>query len=113
MNVLKLNRIYISQPTVSNVKRKIRRQRNSESKIKISRRKPAQTTSIVKKVIKKIDVEDRPSQRAIAKSVRISQSIVSNIIKNSGFILRKKQKVQKLTSSNIMKRRQRSRQLYR
>ena len=103
VNVLKLNRIHISQPTVSNVKRKIGRQRNSESKIKISRRKPAQTTSIVKKVIKKIDVEDPPSQRAIAKSVRISQSTVSNIIKNSGFILRKKQKVQKLTSSNIMK----------
>ena len=98
---------------MSNVKRKIGRQRNSESKIKISRRKPAQTTSIVKKVIKKIDVEDPPSQRAIAKSVRISQSTVSNIIKNSGFILREKQKVQKLTSSNIMKRRQRSRQLYR
>jgi hypothetical protein len=87
-------------------------QRNSESKIKISRKKPSQTTSIVKKVIKKIDVEDSPSQGAFAKSVRISQSIVSNIIKNSEFILRKN-KVQKLRSSNILKRRQRTHQLYR
>ncbi len=74
VNILKLDGIHISQPTVSNVKRKIGRQRNSESKIKISRKKPSQTTSIVKKVIKKIYVEDPPSQHAIAKSVRISQS---------------------------------------
>jgi predicted XRE-type DNA-binding protein len=87
VNILKLDGIHISQPTVSNVKRKIGLQRNSESKIKISRKKPSQTTSIVKKVIKKIDVEDPPSQRAIAKSVRISQSTVSNIIKSSEFIL--------------------------
>ena len=36
VNVLKLNRIHISQSTVSNVKRKIGSQRNAESKIKIS-----------------------------------------------------------------------------
>ncbi|CAF1373799.1 unnamed protein product [Rotaria sordida] len=112
VNILKLDGMHVSQPTVSNVKRKIGRQRNSESKIKIFRKKPSQITSIIKKVIKKIDVEDPPTQRAIAKSVHVSQSTVSNIIKNSGFILRKKQKVQKSTSSNIMKRRQRSHQLY-
>ncbi|CAF3386669.1 unnamed protein product [Rotaria sp. Silwood2] len=82
VNILKLDGIRVSQRTVSN------------------------------KVIKKIDVEDPPTQRAIAKDLHISQSTVSNIIKNSGFTLRKKQKVQKLTSSNIMKRRQRSFQLY-
>ncbi|CAF1337854.1 unnamed protein product [Rotaria sordida] len=113
IHILKVDGIHISQPTVSNVKRKIGRQRNSESKIKIYRKKPSQTTSIVNKVIKKIDVEDPPTQRAIAKSLRISQSTVSNIIKNSGFILRKKRKLHKLTSSNIIKRRERSRQLYR
>ncbi|CAF1008388.1 unnamed protein product [Rotaria sordida] len=113
IHILKVDGIHISQPTVSNVKRKIGRQRNSESKIKIYRKKPSQTTSIVNKVIKKIDVEDPPTQRAIAKSLRISQSTVSNIIKNSGFILRKKTKVHKLTSSNIIKRRERSRQIYR
>ncbi|CAF4004112.1 unnamed protein product [Rotaria sp. Silwood1] len=112
VNILKLDGIHVSQRTVSNVKRKIGRQRNSESKIKIFRKKSSQTLYIIKKVIKKIDVEDPPTQRAIAKDLHISQSTVSNIIKNSGFTLRKKQKVQKLTSSNIMKRRQRSFQLY-
>ncbi|CAF2529763.1 unnamed protein product [Rotaria sp. Silwood2] len=112
VNILKLDRIHVSQRTVSNVKRKIGRQRNSESKINIFRKKPSQTPYIIKKVIKKIDVEDPPTQRAIAKDLHISQSTVSNIIKNSGFALRKKQKVQKLTSSNIMKRRQRSFQFY-
>ncbi|CAF4217313.1 unnamed protein product [Rotaria sordida] len=112
VNILKLDGICISQSTVSNVKRKIGRQRNSESKIKIFRKKPCQTTTIDKKVIKKIDVEDPPPQRTIAKSVHVSQSAVSRIIQNARFTLRKKKKVQKLTSSNIMKRRQRSRQLY-
>jgi predicted transcriptional regulator/hemolysin-activating ACP:hemolysin acyltransferase len=113
VNILKLDGIHVSQPTVSNVKQKIGRQRNSKSEIKIFRKKPSQTPIIIKKVIKKIDVEDPPTQRAIAKDLHISQSTVSNIIKNSGFILRKKQKVQKLTSSNVMKRGQRSFPLYR
>ncbi|CAF1287268.1 unnamed protein product [Rotaria sordida] len=113
VNILKHDGINISQPTVSNIKRKIGHQRNSKSKIKIFRKKPAQATSIVNKVIKKIDVENPPTQRAIAKSVHVSQSTISNIIKNAGFALRKKRKVQKLASSNIAKRRQRSRGLYR
>ncbi|CAF1558888.1 unnamed protein product [Rotaria sordida] len=113
VNILKLDGIHVSQPTVSNVKQKISRQRNSESKIKIFRKKPSQTPSIIKKVIEKIDVREPPTQRAIAKDLHISQSTVSNIIKNSGFTLRKKQKVQKLTSSNVMKRGQRSFKLYR
>jgi predicted transcriptional regulator len=82
VNILKLDGIHVSQATVSNVKRKIGRQRNSETKIKIFRKKPSQTTSIVKKVIKKIDVENPPTQRAIAKSLHISKTTVSNIIKN-------------------------------
>ncbi|UJR18812.1 hypothetical protein I4U23_021939 [Adineta vaga] len=76
------------------------------------KKKPLKTPNIIKKVIK-IDVEDPPTQRTIAKDLGIIQSTVSNIIKNSGFTLRKKQKVQKLTSSNVMKRGQRSFQLYR
>jgi predicted transcriptional regulator len=112
VNILKLDGIHGSQSTVSNVKRKIGRQRNSQFKIKIFRVKPSKTPSIVKKVIKKIDVENPPTQTAIAKSLHISQSTVSSIIRNSGFTLRKKQKVQKLTSSNITKHRQRSRRLY-
>ncbi|CAF0991278.1 unnamed protein product [Adineta steineri] len=113
VNILKHDGIYVSQPTVSNVKQKIGRQRNSTSKITIFRQKPSQTPDIVKKVIKKIDVQEPPTQRAVAKDLRISQSTVSNIIRNSGFTLRKKQKVQKLTSSNVMKRGQRSFNLYR
>ncbi|CAF1042739.1 unnamed protein product [Didymodactylos carnosus] len=53
-----------------------------------------------------------PTQRAVAKSLHISQSTVSKIIKESGFVLRKKRKVQKLTSANVEKRRQRSRRFY-
>jgi hypothetical protein len=64
-------------------------------------------------VIKKIDVEDPPTQRAVAKSVQVSQSTVHQIIKNSGFSLRKKRRVQKLTTSNVIKRQRRSRRLYR
>jgi len=60
-------------------------------------------------VIKEIDVEDPPTQRVTAKSVHVSQSTACNIIKNSGFTLRKKRKVQKLTTSNIVERRRRSR----
>ena len=82
-------------------------------KLKFFAKKPSQTPSIIENVIRKIDVEDPPTQRAIAKDFHISQSTVSNIIKNSGFTLRKKQKVQKLTSLNVMKRGQRSKQLYR
>lgn len=113
VNILKLDGINVSQSTISNVKRKIGRQRNSDCKIQISRKKPSRTRSIIKKVIEKIDVKDPPTQRAIAKDLRISQSTVSNIIKNSEFTLRKKQKVQKLTSSNVLKRAQRSFALYR
>ena len=113
VNILKLDGINVARSTVSNVKRKIGRQRNSQSKIKIFRKKSALSTSIVNKVIKKVDVENPPTQRAIAKSVHVSQSSVSRIIKNAGFTLRKKQKVQKLTSSTIIKRQQRSRGLYR
>ena len=109
VTILKLNGIHVSQSTVSNVKRKIGCQRNSKSKIITFRKKPSQTPSI----IKKIDVEDPPTKRVIAKDLHTSQSTVSNIIKNSKFTLRKQQKVQKLTSSNIMKRKQRSLQLYR
>jgi len=39
VNILKLDGINVAQSTVSNVKRKIDRQRNSESKIKIIREK--------------------------------------------------------------------------
>ena len=112
VHILKLDGINISQSTVSNVKRKIGHQRNPESKIKIFRTKSRLPRSIVNKVIKKIDINNPPTQRAIAKSVQIAQSSVSNIIKNARFILRKKRKVQNLTSSNIIKRGKRSRRLY-
>ena len=112
VHILKLDGINISQSTVSNVKRKIGRQRNSELKIKIFRTKSRLPRSIVNKVIKKIDINNPPTQRAIAKSVHIAQSSVSNTIKNAGFILRKKRKVQSLTSSNAIKRGKRSRRLY-
>lgn len=112
VNILKIDGINVSQSTVSNIKRKIGRQRNSESTIEIFRKKSRLPISMVKKVIKKIDVDNPPTQRSIARSLHIAQSSVSNIIKNAGFALRKKRKVQNLTSSNIMKRRQRSRQLY-
>ncbi|CAF3259626.1 unnamed protein product [Rotaria sp. Silwood2] len=79
----------------------------------ISRKKPAQAPSIIKKVIKKSDVKESPTQRTIATELHISQSTVSNIIKNSGFTFRKKQKLQNLTSSNVMKRGQRLFKLYR
>ena len=46
------------------------------------------------------------------KSLKISQSTVSKIIKDSAFVLRKKHKVQKLLSVNIQKRRQRACQFY-
>ncbi len=39
VNILKLDGIHVSQATMSNVKRKIGRQRNSETKIKIFRKK--------------------------------------------------------------------------
>ena len=100
-HILKLDGINISQSTVSNVKRKISRQRNFESKIKIFRTKSRLPRSIVNKVI---DINNPPTQRATAKFVHIAQSNISNIIKNAGFILRKKRKTQNLTSSNIIKR---------
>ena len=109
MNILKLNGIHISQLTLSNIKRKVGRQRNSESKIKIFRTKSPLPASIVDQAIKNIDIDNPLTQRAIAKSFHIAQSSVSNIIKTAR---RKKRKVQSLTMSNIMERRKRSRRLY-
>ena len=112
VHVLQLHGINISQPTLSNVKRKVSRQRNSESKITIFPTKSRLSASIVNQVIKKIDIDNPSTQCAIAKSLHIVQSSVSDIIKNAVFVLRKKRKVQSLTMSNIMKRRKRSRRLY-
>jgi hypothetical protein len=82
-------------------------------KLKLFEKKSQLATSIVNKVIKKIDVDNPPTQRAIAKSLHISQTSISRIIKNAGFVCRKKRKVQHLSLSNITKRRQRSSGLYR
>lgn len=76
-------------------------------------KRPASKPSIASKVIDKIDVEERPAQRTIAKTRPISQSTVSRIIKSAGFALRKKRKVHKLTSDNVLNRRKRARGLYR
>ncbi|CAF2118715.1 unnamed protein product [Rotaria magnacalcarata] len=113
IKTLKNDGISVSQRTVSNIKRKIGVQRNSTEKIKFSRQRPAFTPLTISKVIQKIDVEDPPTQRSIARSCHISQSTVSRIIKSTNFVLRKKYKVQKLTSSNIKKRCQRARRFYR
>jgi arginine repressor len=48
MKILRHDGIQVSQPTISNIKRKIGRQRNSNTKIKFLRKKPSQTSSIVK-----------------------------------------------------------------
>jgi hypothetical protein len=85
LNILKLDGISLAQSTVSNIKRKIDRQRNSESKIKIFRPTSQLATSIANKIIEKIDVENPPTQRAIAKSPHIAQSSVSITIKKSWF----------------------------
>ena len=82
--------ITISQRTVSNVKRKIGCQRVSTKKIKFFRRRPVSTPSTVSEVLEKIDVEDPPTQRAIAKILRISQSTVSRTIESADFTFRKK-----------------------
>ena len=58
MNILKLNEINISQPTLSNVKRKVGRQRNSGSKIKNFRTKSPVPASIVDQAIKNIDIDN-------------------------------------------------------
>ena len=92
VNILKLDGINGAQSTVSNVKRKIGRQRNSETKISIIREKSQLATSIVNKVFKKIDVDHPPTQRAIGKSLHISQSSVSRIRKNAAFIVEKNEK---------------------
>jgi arginine repressor len=92
VKILKKDGINVPQKTVSNVKRKIRLQRNSVEKIKFSRIRPVVTPSIISKVIKKIDVDNPPTQRFIAKSYHVSQSTISRIIKRSNFVLRKKQK---------------------
>ena len=81
VNILKNDRINVSEQTVSNVKRKIGLQRNFVEKIKFTRQRPVSTPSIVSRVIEKIDVEDPPNQRSIAQSCRISQSTISRIIK--------------------------------
>ena len=54
----------------------------------------------------KIYVEDSSTQRTVGKSLQISQSTVSKTIKDYGFVLWKKRKVQKLSSANIHKCRQ-------
>ena len=112
VKVLKSDGINVAQSTISNIKRKIGQQCNSTSKIQIIQQCVARTPSMVKQVLEKIDVDNPSTQRAIAKSLRVSQSTVSKIIKQSGFVLRKKCKVQKLTLVNVEKRRRRSRRLY-
>ena len=80
---------------MSNVKRKIGLERNSVENIKFT------TPSIVSRVIEKIDIEVPPSQRSIAQSCRISQSIVSRMLI---LFFVKDVKVHKLTLSTIEKR---------
>ena len=77
VEVFKSNQINVALSTVYNVKRKIGLQRNSTTKIKVVRKCPARTPCIVEQVLKKIDVEDSPTRRMIAKSLHISQSTVS------------------------------------
>ncbi|CAM4799669.1 unnamed protein product [Rotaria magnacalcarata] len=113
VKILKKDGIRVSQRTVSNVKQKFGRQRNSLEKITFSRKRPVSTPSTMSKVIQTIDVNDPPTQRSIAKSYHISQSTISRIIKMAKFTLRKKIKVHKLTPSNAEKRRQRALRLYR
>ena len=108
MHILKLNGINISQSTLSNIKRKVDHQRSSESKIEIFRTKSRLPASIVNQVIKKIDIDNPPTQSAIAKSFHIAQSSVFKVIKNAEFVLRNKRKVQSLTMLNTMKHRKRS-----
>ena len=67
---------------------------------------------MVKQVLEEIDIDNPSTQRTIAKYLRVSQSTLSKIIKQSGFVLRKKRKVQKLTLANVEKRRRRSRRHY-
>ena len=61
VKILKNDGISVAQRTVSNVQRKICLQRNSDEKVKFSRRQPVSTPSIVSKVIEQIDVEDSPT----------------------------------------------------
>ena len=61
VKVLKSNGINVTLSTVSDVKRKIRLQRNSMTKIKINRKCPARTSSIMQQALEKIDVEDPPT----------------------------------------------------
>ena len=86
VNILKHDRISISQKTASNVRRKINLQRNSVEKIKFSRSRLMATQLLVSKVIKQINVENPPTQCSIAKSCHISQSTISRIIKRSNVI---------------------------
>ena len=90
MKVLQSDGINVALSTVFNVKWKTELQRNSATKIEINRKRPARTPSIVQQILEKMDVEDPPAQRAVPKSLQISQSTVSKIIKDSDFVFRKK-----------------------
>ena len=63
VHLLKFNEIKIPQPNLSNIKRKVGLQRNSESKIKIFRTKSRLPASIINQVLSKID-DDNPPTRA-------------------------------------------------
>ncbi|CAF4324430.1 unnamed protein product [Rotaria socialis] len=82
--------IGVSQRTIFNVKQKFARQRNSLEKIIFSRKRPVSTSSTISKPINCL------------KNFKIGQLYSSEKIK-----------VHKLASSNVEKRRQRARRLYR
>ncbi|CAF1483226.1 unnamed protein product [Rotaria magnacalcarata] len=90
VKILKKDGIRVSQRTVSNVKQKFGRQRNSLEKITFSRKRPVSTPSTISKVIQTIDN-----------------------YKNGELYSSEKIKVHKLTPSNAEKRRQRALRLYR
>ncbi len=87
VKLLKQDGISIFQKAVSNVKRKIDRQRNSVEKIKFFRKRSMSTPSIISRVIQTINVEDPPTQRSMAESCHASQSPISRIIKQVNFTL--------------------------
>ena len=61
----------MSQRAVSDVKRKIGPQYNSTGEIKFHRKPTVSTSSVIAKVIRKIDVDDPPPQLEITKSCRL------------------------------------------
>ena len=69
----------MSQSTLSNVKRKVGRQRNSESTIKIFQTKSRLPASIVNQIIKKIHIDYPPTQHAIAKSLNLGSLTLSRM----------------------------------